>query len=108
MSRLTLSEAARIDRRAITAYTAERFGIQQARRLRDHFQATLESLAESPLIGRTMEELDPPGHTFRYFTVMKSFIVVYEPMNDGIRIARILHGARNLGAELDRDGGGES
>ena len=97
MTRLTLSDAARIDRRAITAYTVERLGIPQARRLRDHFQATVESLAESPLIGCTMEELDPPGHTFRYFTVMKSFIVVYEPMDGGIRIARILHGARNLG-----------
>ncbi len=105
MSRVVLSEAARIDRREITAYTVERFGIGQARRLRDRFQAVLNSLAESPLIGRTNEELDPPGHTFRYFVVMKSFIIVYEPTDDGIRVARLVHGARHLAAELDRDAG---
>ena len=108
MSRVVLSEAARTDRREITAYTVERFGIQQARRLRVRFQATLNSLAESPLIGRTNEELDPPGRSFRYFVVMKSFIIVYEPTDDGIRVARLLHGARNLAAELDRDAGGYS
>lgn len=107
MSRVVLSEAARFDRREITAYTVERFGLAQARRLRDRFEATLNSLAESPLIGRTNEELDPPGRSFRYFVVMKSFIIVYEPTDEGIRVARLLHGARNLAAELDRDAGDE-
>ncbi len=105
MSRVVLSEAARIDRREITAYTAKRFGIEQARRLRDRFQAVLSTLAETPLIGRTDEDLDPPGHRFRYSVVMKSFIIVYEPTDDGIRVARVLHGARNLAAEIDRDAG---
>ena len=105
MSRVVLSEAARIDRRQITAYTVERFGIQQARRLRDRFQATLHSLAESPLLGRTNGELDPPGRSFRYFVMMRSFLIVYEPTDEGIRVARLLHGARNLAAELDRDAG---
>jgi toxin ParE1/3/4 len=107
MSRVVLSEAARADRREITAYTVERFGIQQARRLRDRFEATLNRLAESPLIGRTNEELDPPGRCFRYFVVMKSFVIVYEPIDGGIRVVRLLHGARNLSAELDRDPGDE-
>ncbi len=105
MSRVVFSEAARRDRRRITGHTAGRFGIQQARRLRDRFQAVLSTLAETPLIGRTDEDLDPPGHRFRYFVVMKSFIIVYEPTDDGIRGARLLHGARNLAAELDRDAG---
>ena len=105
MSRVVLSEAARDDRREITAYTVERFGIGQARRLRDLFQTTLNNLAASPLIGRTNEELDPPGRSFRYFVVMKGFLIVYEPTDDGVRVARLLHGARNLAAELDRDAG---
>ena len=105
MSRVVLSEAARVDRREITAYTVERFGLGQARRLRDRFQATLNSLAESPLLGRTNEELDPLGRSFRYVVVMRSFIIAYEPTDDGIRVARILHGARNLAEELDRDAG---
>lgn len=105
MSRVVLSEAARDDRREITAFTVERFGISRARRLREQFQTTLSHLAESPLIGSTNDELDPPGRSFRYFVVMKSFIIVYEPTDEGIRVARLLHGARNLAAELDRDAG---
>ena len=85
MSRIFLSEAARRDRKEITAYTVERFGVEQARRLRERFEAVLNSLAESPSIGRTNEELDPPGHSFRYLVLMKSFIIVYEPTGEGIR-----------------------
>lgn len=105
MNRIVLSHAARDDRREITEYTVARFGLQQARRLRDHFEATLVKLAESPLIGHTNKELDPPGYSFRYFPVMKSFVIVYEPTKDGIRVARFLHGARNLAVELDHDSG---
>ena len=108
MSRVVLSAAARLDRREITAYTMRRFGIRSARRLRDRFQATLNILAQSPLLGRTNRDLDPPGHTFRYFVVMKRFVIVYEPTDDGIRVARLLHGARNLAEELDRDTGDDT
>ena len=45
------------------------------------------------------------GHAFRYFVVMKRFIIVHEPTEFGIRVARILHGMRNLAAVLDRDAG---
>ena len=103
MSRVVLSDAARRDRREITVYTVDRFGIQQARRLRDQFEAMLNTLAESPFIGHTNEELDPPGRKFRYSVMMQSFIIVYEPTELGVRVARILHGARNLAAELVRD-----
>ncbi len=107
MSRIVFSEAARDDRRAITAHTVEQFGIHQARRLRVNFERVLNTLADSPSIGRLRDELDPPGHTFRYFVVMKLFIIVYQPTITGIRVARILHGMRNLAAELDRDAGDE-
>jgi plasmid stabilization system protein ParE len=105
VSRLVLSDAARLDRRAITAYTVEQFGVEYARQLRQRFETTLNAVADSPLLGRTCKTLDPPGHTFRYLVVARSFIVVYEPIEDGIRVARILHGARNLAAELERDAG---
>jgi plasmid stabilization system protein ParE len=105
LSLITLSEAARRDRREITTYTVERFGIQQARRLRARFEAAFNALAESPSIGSTKEELDPPGHRFRYYVVMKRFIIVYEPTSDGMRVARLLHGARNLAAALEREVG---
>ncbi len=105
MTRILLSAAARIDRRDITEHTVERFGIGQARRLRDAFEAALHSLAESPQLGKTNEALDPADHSFRYYPVMKRFIIVYEPSDDGIRVARLLHGARNLAVELDHEPG---
>ena len=105
MTRIVFSEAARDDRRAITAYTVEQFGIHQARRLRAHFERVLNILAGAPTIGRLRGELDPPGHTFRYFVARKLFLIVYEPTDTGIRVARIMHGMRNLAAELDRDAG---
>ena len=105
MNQVVFSEAARADRRAITDYTVERFGIGQARRLRAKFARAVQTLAATPRIGSLREALDPPGRTFRYFVVMKRFVIVYEPTATGIRIARILHGMRNLSAELDRDAG---
>lgn len=105
MTRILFSEAAREDRRAITAYSFERFGTRQTRRLRASFERTLAILADSPSIGRLRAELDPPGRRFRYFVVMKRFIIVYEPTETGIRVARILHGMRHLAAELERERG---
>ncbi len=107
MSKVIFSKAARADRRAITAYTVKRFGIKQARRLRERFQATIDSLAAAPLTGHRRVDLDPPGRSFRYLSVLKTFVVVYEPVDDGIRIVRLLHGARDLAAEIAEDAGDE-
>jgi toxin ParE1/3/4 len=107
MTRVVFSQAARWDRQAITAYTVERFGLEQARRLRERFETTIHSLAEAPLIGHRRQDLDPPGRSFRYATVLKTFIIVYEPVDDGIRIVRLLHGARNLAEGIARDPGDE-
>jgi plasmid stabilization system protein ParE len=107
MRRVVLSEAARVDRREITSWTLQRFGLEQALRLRGRFEATLRLLADSPHIGRTQAELDPPGRSLRYFVVMKIFVIVYESTDDEIRVVRLLHGARQLAEELDRDPGDE-
>ena len=105
MSRIVFSRASREDRREITTHTVKRFGLQQARRLRQQFEAALRTLASAPLSGRLREELDPPGFALRYAVVLKRFVVVYEPTDDGIRVARILHGARDLSRELRIDAG---
>jgi plasmid stabilization system protein ParE len=57
MSRIVLSAAARADRRAVTAYTVERSGVHQARRLRDRFAQVFNILAHKPAIGRLRPEL---------------------------------------------------
>ena len=71
------------------------------------FQAAMIALADNPLSGRLDEDHSPPGRPFRFRVVLSSFIVVYEPWELGIRVARILHGARFLLAELERDPGDE-
>lgn len=105
MTRVVFSAAARVDRREITAWTVQRFGIEQARRLRDRLESALHDLGSAPDVGRPDEELDPPDRSFHYLVFLKSFIVVYEPTDDGIRVVRLLHGARSLADELDRDSG---
>jgi len=104
-SRIIFSDAAREDRREITAYTIERFGVSQARRLRDRFQQVLMTLADNPQMGPSRTELDPPGCRFRYFVVMKTFLIAYRPTAGGIEVARILHTSRYLATELERDAG---
>jgi len=107
MKGVVFSLAARADRQAITAFTVERFGLDQARELRRRFQAVLERLIEFPNSGRLRPELDPPGRVFLYAAVSKVFILVYESKPEGLRVARILHGARHLASELRRDQGDE-
>ena len=110
MKRVEFSKAAIADQDSIIAYTVEHFGIKQARRLRANrlranFERTLDALAANPNIGHTREDLDPEGRSFRYLVTMNLFIVVYQLTEDSIQIVRILHGMRNLAAEIERDTG---
>ena len=103
--RVTVSEAARADRRSITAFTIDRFGLVQARRLTIRFQDAVTALADNPSLGSPRPEFDPPGYDFRYFVVMRVFMIVYRQTSEGLEIARILHTSRNLAVELERDAG---
>ena len=105
MKRIEVSKAAIADQDSIIAYTVEHFGIKQARRLRANFERALDALAANPNIGHTREDLDPEGRSFRYLVTMNLFIVVYQLTDDSIQIVRILHGMRNLAAEIERDTG---
>jgi toxin ParE1/3/4 len=49
-------------------------------------------LAEFPLIGAPRPQLSPKA---RILSVGK-YVVLYEPVPDGIEVRRVLHGARNL------------
>ena len=102
-ARVSLSKASEGDPEAIDDYTIEHFGLEQAMKTTDRFRKTFQALAEMPRIGRLHPEISPPGRAFRCRTVLGSFVVVYEPADDGIRVVRVLRGARNLVAELERD-----
>jgi toxin ParE1/3/4 len=105
MKRVSLSLAAERDLDEIDNYTIEHFGLDQAIRTTERFLELFRGLAEMPFSGQLRPDLSPPRKAFRYRTVLRSFVIVYEPTDEGIRVARILHGARNLVVELERDTG---
>ena len=110
MTRIVFSPAARSDLDRIDDYTIETFGFDQADKTLATFQKVLETLAAHPFSARERPELDPPGRRFRYRVVLGYLIIVYEPLEDRIRVARILDGRRgDLQAILEQEPGeGES
>ena len=55
-------------------------------------EETCELLAEHPLIGRLRQEL---GEGIRSFPV-GNYLVFYTPASDGIDVARVIYGGRDL------------
>ena len=102
------SPQAQTDLQALVDYTLAEFGAGQARWLQLRFEASLGALARAPFAGSHRPDIDPAGRRFRYLTVMRRFVVVYEVAVDGVRVARILHGARDLVDEIDRDPGDDA
>lgn len=51
-------------------------------------------LAAQPMMGRTREELAPGVRNFPF----GRYVVFYMPMDDGIDVVRVLHGARDIDA----------
>ena len=82
MTRIAFSVAAQDDRRAITACTAED---PSSRRPRVKFERVLNTLANTPMVGRPCHEQDLSGRTYRYFVMMRLFAIVYELTSTGIR-----------------------
>jgi toxin ParE1/3/4 len=50
-------------------------------------------LAESPLLGERRKDL---GAALRVFSA-GNYVIVYRPTDDGIAVARVVHGARDIG-----------
>jgi toxin ParE1/3/4 len=101
VTRVEIGDRARDDREQIITYTIDRFGEAQALRLGDRLRDALVMLGQSPSVGREAPSIHPTsGSRLRFFTIARRFIVVYEPIDDGIRVVRIIHGARHLSAAL--------
>lgn len=62
----------------------------------DALEATCELLAGQPLIGRPRPEL---GAGLRSFPV-GNYLVFYTPLPDGIAVARVIYGGRDLPAQF--------
>ena len=91
MNQYRISDAARSDLDEIWFYIA-----QDDPNAADRFIRTLISrfpmLAGLPETGRQREELAPQLRSFS----VGNYLIFYRPMDNGIEIARVLHGARDL------------
>ena len=63
-----------------------------ADRLIDKLTATFQELAQSPGIGRSREELLNGMRSF----ATGSYVIYYRQIASGIRVLRVLHGARRV------------
>jgi toxin ParE1/3/4 len=70
-----------------------------ADRLVDRFDATLQLLASAPHLGRSVEELAPSLRSFP----IGNYLIFYRPIESGIELIRVLHGAREITPEYFGD-----
>lgn len=94
MPRILRTRASRIDYEEIWSYLAVR-DLSAADQLIDQLDATLEVIASTPRMGRRMEELAP---NLRSFPV-GNYLIFYRPLEDGVQLIRLLHGARDITPE---------
>jgi toxin ParE1/3/4 len=91
MPRIVRTYPARNDLRQIWLYIGQH-NEAAADRLIDKFERTLRMLARHPLMG----EAAPHYRTdLRRFTV-GNYVLYYEPIQSGVRLVRVLHGARKI------------
>ena len=58
----------------------------------DRLESTCQVLANSPGVGRHRPELGQLVHSF----ALGNYVVFYEPDRKGIKVLRVLHGARDI------------
>jgi toxin ParE1/3/4 len=93
MSRYVISPKAREDLKTISRYVANEGGSPAgARSLRHRFLHHFRKLASQPGMGQATPDL---GASVRQWPV-GNYVVYYEPSPGGVRIIRVIHGARDL------------
>jgi toxin ParE1/3/4 len=70
---------------------------ERADRFIDRIDAKFRALAAQPMIGRERSELASGLHSLP----MAPYVIFYEPLQDGVVIVRVLHGARDVDAQFE-------
>ncbi|HVA51655.1 MAG TPA: type II toxin-antitoxin system RelE/ParE family toxin [Pirellulales bacterium] len=91
MRRFALSHLARTDLAEIREYVA-RDKRAAARRLVSAFYERFRLSADFPELGEKRDDLRPDLRSFS----VGSYVIFYLPDVHGVRIARVMHGARNI------------
>jgi toxin ParE1/3/4 len=69
-----------------------RHNLPAAEKLVDEIEAKCRQLAQMPELGRRRDELQAGLRSFP----VRSYVVIYRPVTDGIFVHRVLHGSRDL------------
>ena len=96
---------ARRDLVEIFQHLIQHAGLATARRFRAEAEATFGRLVRMPGIGASYDPDDPSFQGLRVFPVSRhrKYLVFYQPVDDGINVLRILHGARDIAGILEED-----
>lgn len=91
MGNSELSPEAQSDLIEIWSYIAQ-YNEEAADNLIDKIYQKTQVLADSPYIGVARPELAPELRSF----VVEKYVLFYQPISDGVKIVRVLHGARDI------------
>lgn len=93
MPQVTRRPLAETDILEIWDYIADD-SLAAADRWMDHLDEQFRVLAAQPMMGRVRNELAPGVRSFPF----GRYVVFYVPLDDGIDVVRVLHGARDIDA----------
>lgn len=93
MSRITRRPLAEADILEVWDYIADD-SFEAADRWVDQLDEKFKLLGTQPIMGRARDELEPGARSFPF----GRYVIFYMPVNGGIDILRVLHGARDIDA----------
>jgi len=73
-----------------------------AARFLEAFKSSVNLLAGMPELGRLRPDLDAPETRSWRVHGFRNYLIFYEVLPDRLRLLRLLHGSRDLQAELER------
>jgi toxin ParE1/3/4 len=83
----------------IVRYLRQRSPVAAVRFI-EAFRCTVEALAKMPKLGRLRRDLGVPETRSWRVTGFRNYLLLYEALPDRLRLLRVLHGYRDLQAEL--------
>ncbi len=93
MAKILRKPQAEADLIEIWTYIAQD-SMTRSDKLLDEIDEKSQTLAQSPFIGKARDELGPRIRSFP----IGNYVLFYQPLEDGIEIIRVLHGARDIEA----------
>jgi len=103
MFRYQLTPSAKNDLQEIVRYTTKSWGVNQAKKYLKELRRAFGTIAQTPKIGRSREELAPELRSFQ----VGNHIIFYKESKVGINVARILHSKRDIEHQLDQSKSGD-